>query len=66
MTGTIWVAYRDQMSPVAATAVCWGVLTRSTGRVRSARLAMVIAHLNDGAQKWTAVDVRWMERERGD
>ena len=49
MTGTICVANRDQITPVAVTAHCCGVEMASTGLEKSAMLAKVIPHLKVGA-----------------
>jgi hypothetical protein len=40
------------MTPVAVTATCCGYDTASGGFLKSAMLAMLIPHLNVGAQKW--------------
>ena len=51
-TGVICVANRLQITPVAVTANCCGYDTFSGGRCKSARFAMLMAHLKVGAQKW--------------
>jgi len=51
LTGRICVAKRDQMKPVAVTAICCSVETWSTGRWKSAMFAREMPHLKVGAQK---------------
>lgn len=43
--------YFDHIKPVAVTAHCMGVDTWSGSRERSDKLAMLMPHLNVGAQK---------------
>ena len=50
--GMMTIEYRDQIIPVAVSAVICDMLMFSTGRLMSAKFAPDSAHLNVGAQKW--------------
>ena len=49
--GLIYVAYLAQMTPVHAIANCWFADMFSAGLLKSPMFAIVIIHLNVGAQK---------------